>query len=62
MSSVERIKPGYYVVRGTSGADAGFIQKMLPRGWLLSLHAMPQESFEYLRDAQIDALKQGERY
>lgn len=62
MSSVERVSPGYYKVTGSSGTDAGFIQKMLPRGWLLSLHAMPQESFEYLRDAQIDALKQAERY
>lgn len=62
MSSVERIKPGYYRVQGSSGNDAGFIQKMLPRGWLLSLHAMPQATFAYLRDAQIEALKQGERY
>jgi hypothetical protein len=62
VSSVERVSPGNYLVRGSSGADAGFIQKMLPRGWLLSLHAMPQETFEYLKDAQIDALKQAERY
>jgi hypothetical protein len=62
MSSIERVQPGYYLVRGTSGAEAGFIQKMLPRGWLLSLRAMPQASFEYLRDAQLDALKQAERY
>lgn len=62
MSSVQRISPGYYLVRGSSGEEAGFIQKMLPRGWLLSLQAMPQESFVYLKDAQVDALKQAERY